>query len=84
MDYKVRVDEHNGILHAFCPYCSKMYQAEEITGVREINGVLTVERNPLDIPNTCKRCGCPMDSDKAVAFANAVAEGKTPKKLVEA
>lgn len=82
MDYKVRTDEHNGILHAYCPYCSKMHQAEEITGVREINGVISVDREPMDIPNTCKRCGCPMDNKKSLAFANAMAEGK-PVKIPE-
>ena len=70
---RVRVEEHNGVLHAFCPYCSRMYATEDFKGEQEVRGVLTRVTEDLDVPANCKRCGCPMDESKAVAFADAQA-----------
>ena len=62
-DAPYRVEEHNGKPHAFCPYCSQMYGYQDEKG------------NALDIPAVCRRCGGPMDSEKAKVFANDEARG---------
>ena len=61
-EYPVRVDEFNGLLHAYCPTCSKMYPVEDIDG------------NAVEMPAKCQRCGGPMDWEKAKAFGQRRAE----------
>lgn len=65
-EYAVRVDEHNGLLHGYCPNCSQMYPVED------------ADRKAIELPGKCGRCGCPMDERKAKAFADeqALAYGK--------
>ena len=72
---RVRVDEHNGVLHAYCPNCSRMYPTEDFRGMQEINGVMTRITEPVDVPSMCKRCGCPMDLELQPAFAEEQAAG---------
>ena len=68
-EYAVRVEEHNGLLHGYCPHCSRMYPVED------------TDRKTVDLPVKCVRCGAPMDDDKARAFSNeqAAAYGKALK-----
>ena len=68
-EYPVRVDEHNGLLHAYCPNCSKMYPVED------------TDHKQLDLPVKCSRCGSPMDDQRALAFSEeqAKAYGKGMK-----
>jgi len=46
-----------------CPYCSKSYPMVNVE-----NG------ETLECPDTCRRCGSPMDVEKSIVFANAMAE----------
>ena len=50
----------DGRTYSKCPNCSKLY------GWRSDDGKVVED----DIPNTCKRCGAPMDFEKAKAFAD--------------
>ena len=52
----LREKEANGVRHVCCPNCSKMYAAEE-------------KGQSVETPSKCKRCGSPMDPDKARDFA---------------
>lgn len=54
----------DGHTYTKCPNCSKMY------GWTVDRDGKTIEQ---DIPTKCKRCGCPMDIEKALAFADAEA-----------
>lgn len=55
-------EEQEGIEYAICPNCSRMH------GLKDEKG------EAFEIPNNCKRCGCPMDSIKANAFMDAAAD----------
>mgnify|MGYP001615162536 CR=1 FL=1 len=54
----LEVLEQNGVECAACPNCSRMYPLTDEKG------------ETLDLPGQCKRCGCPMDSKAALAFAD--------------
>jgi len=47
----------DGRTHAKCPNCSRMYATTDEKG------------DQLDVPGKCKRCSCPMDASKALAFS---------------
>jgi len=52
-------------LGSVCPHCSKVYAHYDIE-----------KDEALEAPDTCKRCGSPMDMKEEVAFGNkrAIAE----------
>ena len=50
--------EQTGVPTTACPYCSRSYAH------------IDQEGQPLDVPQTCKRCGSPMDRSKSRDFAN--------------
>lgn len=53
--------EQNGVQCAMCPHCSKLYARTDEKG------------QPNELPTKCKRCGSPLDADKAIAFSDAQA-----------
>ena len=57
----LRVKEQNGVQNACCPNCSKMYRLFDEKGQEN------------ELPTKCKRCGSPMDFEKAKAFSEAQA-----------
>ena len=57
----LRVKEQNGVQNACCPNCSKMYRLTDEKGQEN------------ELPTKCKRCGSPMDFEKAQAFSEAQA-----------
>lgn len=63
---ELTVIEHNGVDHALCPNCSRYYAVEE--NVRYEDGAR--RSDPLEVPSTCRRCGSPMDTEKARAYAD--------------
>ena len=57
----------DGRMHTMCPNCSRMYSDTNEKGEQ------------IEIPTKCRRCGCPMDSEKALAFSDAEArKGHNP------
>lgn len=56
--YDVLYTERNGQDVAVCPYCSLYYPLKD---EKEI---------ALEIPDTCRRCGSPMDYNKSKVFAD--------------
>ena len=55
-----------------CPYCSRMYPTKDEEGM------------DTDCPANCRRCGAPMDIEKAHAFENnKAAESAGPAKRRE-
>ena len=59
---ELRLKEMNNFDHACCPTCSRMYAMVDEKGV------------PVEIPSTCRRCGGPMDFEKAKKFGEELAE----------
>lgn len=57
MSVQLQTKEQNNVQCAMCPNCSKLYRLTDERG----------ESNEL--PTRCRRCGAPMDSEKALVFA---------------
>ena len=64
-ELRVRVEESNGIDHAYCPHCSMMYAALDEKGKK------------LSYPEECSRCGSPMDFQKGYDFGEELAKNYT-------
>ena len=54
--------EQNNTQCDMCPHCSKLYPLMDDKGQRN------------ELPSKCKRCGSPMDFEKAQEFGEALAE----------
>jgi len=58
----LRMKEQNGILCDACPHCGRLYPKMDEKGQGN------------ELPSKCKRCGCPMDSEKALVFGEQQAK----------
>ena len=67
--YNIEYTERTGQDVAKCPYCSLYYP---LVDEKEI---------VLNLPDTCRRCGSPMDYTKAIAYANQQAQIASDPKL---
>lgn len=63
---QVKVVERNGVPHAACPTCSKNYPLEDPERPSD--------HIPVEMPRTCKRCGGPMDYEKAREYGEQLAQ----------
>lgn len=57
----MKVKDANGLPYGCCPTCSRMYALVESGAAAEL-------------PGKCKRCGGPMDAEKAWAYGEQLAE----------
>ena len=68
----LKVVERNTFPHVMCPNCSRMYQT------------MDKDQAPMEIPQACRRCKCPMDADKAQAWMNDRAQQEHDQAITDA